>query len=233
MIKSLCNALPTINVRWLGRKDYITCWRNMQDFTNKRTDKTPDEIWLLEHPPVYTQGQCGKPEHLLDPGSIPVVQTDRGGQVTYHGPGQLMLYTLIDIQRKKLNVREFVTLLEQAVIECLSQYHIQAYSHCKAPGIYVKTHAPSYEEYKICSIGLRIRKGCAYHGIALNVAMDLEPFTKINPCGFAGLKMTQCADLGGPTHVQKVGKQLANYLLEKLGYNIKRIFLRKEKHGSL
>ncbi|HLB43140.1 MAG TPA: lipoyl(octanoyl) transferase LipB [Gammaproteobacteria bacterium] len=215
-------TLHTINVRWLGRQHYLSCWQAMQVFTNHRTDKTVDEIWLLEHYPVFTQGQCGKPEHLLNPSNIPVIQTDRGGQITYHGPGQLMVYTLIDIKRKKFNVREFVTLLEQSVIELLSIYNIHSFTNCKAPGVYVKIQRKSdgsMKEHKICSIGLRIRRGCAYHGIAFNIAMDLDPFTKINPCGFPGLEMTQCADLGGPNNVQEVGKQLVNYLSKKLGYN--------------
>ncbi|OGT35762.1 MAG: octanoyltransferase [Gammaproteobacteria bacterium RIFCSPHIGHO2_12_FULL_37_14] len=214
----------TINIRWLGRQHYLNCWQAMQEFTDKRTDNTADEIWLLEHHPVFTQGQSGKPEHLLHPNDIPVIQTDRGGQITYHGPGQLMVYTLIDIKRKKFNIRQFVTLLEQSVIELLSSYHIPAYTNCNAPGVYVKTRekldpSTSMKEHKICSIGLRIRRGCSYHGIALNVAMDLEPFTKINPCGFPGLLMTQCSVLDGPNNVYQTAKELANYLFKKLGYN--------------
>ncbi len=162
---------------------------------------TADEIWLLEHPPVFTQGQNGKPEHVLNPGVIPIVQSDRGGQITYHGPGQLVIYTLIDVKRKKLNVRQLVTLLEQSVIQLLAKYQIQAYAECKAPGIYVN-------EKKICSVGLRIRRGCSYHGLALNIDMNLEPFSRINPCGFADLHMVQFTDLAGPQNMQDIGHQL-------------------------
>lgn len=183
----------------------------MQQFTQQRNAETVDEIWLLEHHPVFTQGQNGKPEHLLDAGDIPVVKTDRGGQITYHGPGQLMVYTLIDLKRKKFTIRELVTHLEQSVISLLADYQIQAYAQCKAPGVYVA-------ETKICSIGLRIRRGCAYHGIAFNVAMDLAPFDRINPCGFLGLKMTQFAALGGLHEVAETGRQLSKHLLKQLMY---------------
>ena len=183
----------------------------MQDFTNQRNQETPDEIWLLEHDPVFTQGQNGKEEHLLNPGNIPVIQTDRGGQVTYHGPGQLMIYTLIDLKRKQLNVRDLVTLLEKSVIDLLAKYNIQAVAKREAPGVYV-------EEKKICSIGLRIRRGCSYHGIAFNVSMDLEPFTRINPCGFTALEMTQFSALNGPDNTLETGRQLVNYLMKNLVY---------------
>jgi lipoyl(octanoyl) transferase len=201
----------TVIIRWLGQQDYSTCWQAMQQFTQRRDEQTIDELWLLEHHPVFTQGQNGKPEHILDPGTIPIVQTDRGGQVTYHGPGQLMVYTLIDIQRKKLNVRELVTHLEQSVIDLLMSQGIQAFSQRKAPGVYVN-------EKKICSVGLRIRRGCAYHGIAFNVHMDLTPFTRINPCGFTSLKMTQLSALGSLKKTQETGHQLTNYLIKNLGY---------------
>jgi len=202
-------------IRTLGQQDYLSCWQRMQNFTNARHEETPDEIWLLEHLPVFTQGQNGKPEHIINPGNIPIVQTDRGGQVTYHGPGQLMVYTLIDIKRKKLNVRELVTLLEQSIIHLLAENHISAYGKREAPGVYVLT---ADGERKICSIGLRIRRGCAYHGIAFNVGMDLEPFTRINPCGFTGLKMTQLSTLGGPVETEVAGRHLINYLMKNLGY---------------
>jgi len=200
-----------INVRWLGLQDYAPCLQAMKDFTHQRDENTPDEIWLLEHHPVFTQGQNGKEEHLLQTGDIPVIQTDRGGQVTYHGPGQLMVYTLIDVKRKHLNIRELVTLLEQSVIDLLAEYGIQAEAKREAPGVYV-------HQQKICSIGLRIRRGCAYHGIAFNVSMDLEPFTRINPCGFTALKMTQFADLGGLHDTEETGRQLVNYLMKNLVY---------------
>lgn len=200
-----------LNIRWKGLQDYTTCWQAMQDFTNQRTPETTDEIWLLEHHPVFTQGQNGKPEHVLNPGNIPIVQTDRGGQVTYHGPGQLMVYTLIDLKRKHLNVRELVTNLEKSVIDLLAEYNITAVAKREAPGVYV-------DGKKICSIGLRIRRGCAYHGIAFNIAMDLEPFTRINPCGFTQLEMTQFSTLGGPNNTELAGRQLVNYLMKNLVY---------------
>jgi lipoyl(octanoyl) transferase len=202
-------------IRSLGRQDYLAMWDAMQQFTNQRitdeTNATTDEIWLLEHHPVFTQGQNGKPEHILNPGDIPIVQTDRGGQVTYHGPGQLMVYVLIDLKRKKFNVRQFVTLLEQSVIDMLAAHGILASAKCDAPGVYVAGK-------KLCSIGLRIRRGCSYHGIAFNVNMDLTPFLRINPCGFTGLKMTQLAELNGPKNVSDASTQLANFLIKNLGY---------------
>lgn len=192
-------------------QDYQSCWQAMQTFTNQRTEETIDEVWLLEHAPVFTQGQNGKPEHVLAPGNIPIIQTDRGGQVTYHGPGQLMVYTLIDLKRKKMNVRELVSILEQTVIDLLAEYDISALAKREAPGVYVN-------DMKICSIGLRIRRGCSYHGIAFNVAMDLEPFSRINPCGFSQLKMTQFADLGGLGNTLESGRKLINYLMKNLRY---------------
>jgi lipoyl(octanoyl) transferase len=171
-------------VRDLGCCDYLQTWERMKVFTDTRTENTADELWLLEHPPVFTQGLAGKAEHVLNPGDIPVVQTDRGGQVTYHGPGQLVAYCLFDLQRLKIGIRQMVRLLEQSVVELLAEYEIVAANRCDAPGVYVS-------DAKICSIGLRVRKGCSYHGIALNVAMDLEPFLRINPCGFEQLQMTQ------------------------------------------
>lgn len=192
-------------------QDYLHCWQTMQQFTNTRNEETADEIWLLEHSPIFTQGQNGKPEHVLNPGEIPVIQTDRGGQVTYHGPGQLMVYTLIDLKRKKFNVRELVTLLEQTMVEFLAAHQITAIAKPDAPGVYVDGN-------KICSIGLRIRRGCSYHGIAFNVAMNLEPFTRINPCGFSQLKMTQFSDLGGLQNPLESGRKLINYLMKNLRY---------------
>lgn len=204
-------TINTLTIRWLARQDYLACWKAMQDFTSQRHADTPDEIWLLEHDPVFTQGQNGKPEHVLNPGNIPIVQTDRGGQVTYHGPGQLMVYTLVDLRRKHLNVREYVSILENAIVSLLADHGIQAEAKKEAPGVYVQNK-------KICSIGLRIRKGCAFHGIAFNVALDLEPFNRINPCGFSQLKMTHFAELGGLTDTQDTGRQLMAYLIKSLGY---------------
>ena len=178
-----------IKVVDLGLQDYETTWVAMKSFNEQRTDTTDDEIWIVEHPPVYTLGLNGKSEHLLNIGDIPVVNCDRGGQVTYHGPGQLVIYTLLDVQRLKLNPRSLVTLLEQAMIKTLAQFDIEAVAKPDAPGVYVKGQ-------KIGSIGLRIKKQGCYHGLSLNNAMDLQPFNFINPCGYSDLKVTQLADLG-------------------------------------
>ncbi|ENE7662133.1 lipoyl(octanoyl) transferase LipB [Enterobacter roggenkampii] len=173
-----------ILVRHLGLQPYEPVSQAMHDFTDSRDDTTPDEIWLVEHLPVFTQGQAGKAEHLLMTGDIPVIQSDRGGQVTYHGPGQQVMYVLLNLKRRKLGVRELVTLLEQTVVNTLAEYGIDAHPRADAPGVYVG-------EMKICSLGLRIRKGCSFHGLALNINMDLAPFQRINPCGYAGMEMTQ------------------------------------------
>ena len=190
----------TISVRRLGIRDYREIWQQMQDFTDNRDEHTPDEIWLVQHPAVFTQGQAGRPEHLLNPTNIPIVQSDRGGQITYHGIGQQIMYVLIDIKRHKargndLNVRQLVSSLEQSVIRTLSDYGIDAYAKADAPGVYIN-------EKKICSLGLRIRKGCSFHGLALNINMDLSPFHNINPCGYAGLEMCQLADFIDPQEAQ-------------------------------
>jgi len=172
----------------------------MHDFTDMRDDTTPDEIWLVEHLPVFTQGQAGKAEHLLMTGDIPVIQSDRGGQVTYHGPGQQVMYVLLNLKRRKLGVRELVTLLEQTVVNTLAEYGIDAHPRADAPGVYVG-------EMKICSLGLRIRKGCSFHGLALNINMDLTPFQRINPCGYAGMEMTQMrqwVDTATPENIRPV-----------------------------
>ncbi|MCF2946773.1 lipoyl(octanoyl) transferase LipB [Paraglaciecola aquimarina] len=182
----------------------------MQDFTNHRTADTPDEIWLVEHEPVFTQGQAGKAEHVLMPGDIPVVQVDRGGQVTYHGPGQQMMYVLLNLKRHKLGVRTLVTALEQSIVSMLADYDIDAYPKADAPGVYV-------EQKKICSIGLRIRKGCSFHGLALNVNMDLKPFQRINPCGYAGLEMVDCAQLNGPKTLIEASAKITQFLCTSIG----------------
>ncbi len=174
----------TILIRQLGLQPWEPVSQAMHEFTDTRDEQNPDEIWLVEHPPVFTQGQAGKAEHILAPGDIPVVQSDRGGQVTYHGPGQQVVYVLLNLRRRKLGVRELVTVLEQTVVTTLAELGIEAYARPDAPGVYV-------EQRKICSLGLRIRKGCSFHGLALNVAMDLSPFSRINPCGYAGMEMTQ------------------------------------------
>ncbi len=192
-------------VRQFGQQDYQACWQRMRAFTDARTAETPDQIWLLEHTPVFTQGQNGKAEHVLDTGDIPLIQTDRGGQVTYHGPGQLVVYPLIDLRRRGLNVRATVTWLENSVIALLREYQIYAIAKADAPGVYV-------DEKKICSIGLRVRRGCSYHGLALNVKMDTTPFTRINPCGFSGLQMTQMADYAPMVEMREVKLCLASLL---------------------
>ncbi len=177
-----------MNVRHLGLVDYQVTWEHMQRFTAERTAQTADELWFLEHPPVFTLGMAGKREHLVAPGEIPVVSTDRGGQVTYHGPGQLVVYALLDLRRAGLGVRDLVTALEQSVIRYAAALGITAAARREAPGVYVG-------ERKLASVGIRIRRGCSYHGLALNVNMDLTPFQRINPCGYAGLEMVQLADL--------------------------------------
>ncbi len=205
-------------VRWLGQKDYQIVWQDMQQFTNQRNDETTDELWLLEHSPVFTQGQNGKPEHILNAGDIPIVQTDRGGQVTYHGPGQLMAYILMDMKRKKFTVRDLVTRLEQSVIDLLQDQSITAIAKREAPGVYIN-------DKKICSIGLRIRRGATYHGIAFNIAMDLGPFSRIHPCGFSQLKMTQLIDHANITSTEQAGRKLVDYLMKNLEYTRNVVFL--------
>jgi lipoyl(octanoyl) transferase len=197
-------------IRRLGRQPYASTCAQMRELTLARTPGTPDEVWFLEHPPVFTQGQAGKAEHVLAPGDIPVVQSDRGGQITYHGPGQLVVYFLLDLNRLGYGIRSLVTRLEQAIVGCLDGYGIAAEPRSDAPGVYVAGA-------KIASLGLRVRKGLTYHGIALNVAMDLSPFQRINPCGFAGMAMTQVSALGGPADVDQVGRDLEPFLRSKLG----------------
>ncbi len=197
-------------VRWLGRVEYGPVWREMQAFTDARDAETPDELWLLEHPPVFTQGLNGRIEHLLAPGDIPVVGIDRGGQVTYHGPGQLVAYALVDLRRRRIGVRELVVGLENAVVALAARHGIEASGRREAPGVYAGVR-------KLASLGLRVRRGCSYHGLALNVDMDLEPFRRINPCGVAGLEMTQLADFGVKARVEDVADELAPLLCEALG----------------
>lgn len=199
-------------IRELGLQPYAPVWQKMQAFTDTRSGDSRDEIWLLQHESVFTQGQAGKPEHLLNPGDIPVVQVDRGGQVTYHGPGQLIVYLLIDLRRRKLGVRDLVDTIEQSIVAMLADYGIEAYPKPDAPGVYV-------DEKKICSLGLRIRRGCSFHGLALNLNMDLEPFLRINPCGYAGLEMTQVHTLAPDADLDCLPNNLVNYLVKKLGYN--------------
>lgn len=199
-------------IRHLGQQQpYVPVWQAMQAFTDRRSSDSVDELWLLEHERVFTQGQAGKAEHLLAPGGIPVVQVDRGGQVTYHGPGQIMVYTLIDLQRRGLGVRDLVSALEQALVATLAHWELDAHPRADAPGVYLG-------QEKIASLGLRVRRGCAFHGLALNVAMDLSPFQRINPCGFAGMPVTQMADkVPGITPVQ-VAPVLLEQLVTVFGY---------------
>ncbi|WP_158968386.1 lipoyl(octanoyl) transferase LipB [Paraglaciecola sp. L3A3] len=204
------NTSSATIIRQLGSQPYQPIWQAMQDFTNQRDQQTADEIWLVEHEAVFTQGQAGKAEHVLMPGNIPVVQVDRGGQVTFHGPGQQMVYVLLNLKRYKLGVRDLVTALEKCIVATLKDYNIYAYPKADAPGVYVN-------DKKVCSIGLRIRKGCSFHGLALNVNMDLEPFQRINPCGYAGLEMVDCATLGGPNTLAEASGKLIEYLCALIG----------------
>ncbi|MFZ0105658.1 MAG: lipoyl(octanoyl) transferase LipB [Thiobacillus sp.] len=196
-------------VRRLGRVEYEPTWRAMQDFTASRDAATPDELWLLQHPPVYTLGQAGKAEHLIAPTDIPVVAIDRGGQITYHGPGQLVVYVLVDLRRRGYGIRELVTRMEQAVIDFLAAHEVAAGRLPGAPGVYV-------EGAKIAALGLRVKQGCTYHGLALNLDMDLAPFAAINPCGYAGMRVTQCRDLGIAMPLQEAESALSQILLTRI-----------------
>jgi lipoyl(octanoyl) transferase len=207
------NLLPVV-VRRLGLADYQTVFDAMRRFTEQRTADTPDEIWLLQHPPVFTQGLNGKPEHLLAPDDIPVVQVDRGGQVTYHGPGQLVVYLLLDLRRLKFGVRQVVSAMELAVIALLQDYGLQSVARQDAPGVYV-------DGKKIASLGLRVRRNGSYHGLSLNVDMDMEPFSRINPCGFQGLDVTQLRDLGIGDSIDTVAENLLVHLCRQLGISKK------------
>lgn len=200
-------------IRNLGQRDYVPVWREMQAFTAARTQDTPDELWIVEHPPVFTLGLNGKAKHLLNPGDIPVIKVDRGGQVTYHGPGQLVMYTLLDIQRRHLGVKELVRFIEQAIIALLADYGIQAEGREDAPGVYVAGA-------KIAALGLRVKKGRTYHGLALNIRMDLSPFSQINPCGYVGMTVTQTRDLGISASLPELRDHLLEHLRTILGYNV-------------
>ena len=205
------NSIPEIVVRKLGLLEYQVTLQAMKDFTDSRTPQSPDELWLLQHPRVFTQGQAGKAEHVLAPGDIPVVQADRGGQVTYHGPGQWVLYLMVDLRRHSLGVRALVDLIENSLVELLSQYGIEAAARPDAPGVYVGGD-------KIAALGLRVRKGCSYHGLALNVDMDLEPFQRINPCGHEGLHVTSMQNClpGQELDIDVVGRRLVSVVVEQL-----------------
>ena len=198
-----------MEIRRLGQVEYEPTWHAMQAFTASRTADTPDELWIVEHPPVYTLGQAGKPEHVLRDVGIPVVKIDRGGQVTYHGPGQVVIYLLLDLGRLKIKVRELVTAIEQAVIDFLGSHGLSAERRSGAPGVYV---GPA----KIAALGLKIKNGCSYHGLSLNVDMDLSPFAAINPCGYAGLQVVQTRDFNIALTAEEAGEQLSQYLLQQL-----------------
>ncbi len=207
------SAQPAALLRDLGRQPYEPVWRAMQAFTDARDAGTPDELWLVEHEPVFTLGQAGKPEHVLLPGDIPVIQVDRGGQVTYHGPGQLVLYPLLDIRRLKVGVREYVDRIEQAVIDTLGDWNIQGARRDGAPGVYVNGA-------KVMALGIRVRRGCSFHGLAFNVAMDLSPYQRINPCGFEGLRVTSLLDLGGPSGLEAVKPALVEHVARQFGFTV-------------
>jgi len=198
-------------LRFRGLVPYEPAWREMQRFTDERGDDTPDEIWFVEHPPVFTLGMNADPAHVLDPGPIPVVKIDRGGQVTFHGPGQLVIYPLLNLRRHVLGVRELVVALENAVVDFLATLGIESAGRRDAPGVYVNGS-------KLASVGLRIRRGASYHGMSLNVSMDLDPFRRINVCGYRGLQVTRLSDLGGPADVTEVAHALAPHILRRLGY---------------
>jgi lipoate-protein ligase B len=201
-------------LRYMGRTDYQTCWQAMRDFTEARDETTPDEFWATEHNPVYTFGLAGKSEHLLhDNGLIPVIKTDRGGQITYHGPGQLVLYTMVDLRRMKLGVRRMVRCIEGAVSQWLAEYDIDAYGKEDAPGVYVRDRLG---EKKIGALGLKVRNGRTYHGLSVNIGMDLTPFRDINPCGYAGLRVAQMSDYGAVPEIDEAARQLSHVLAEKL-----------------
>jgi len=202
-----------LEVYQLGLQDYKSVWQAMSAYTDQRDDSFPDQLWLVQHPPVFTQGQAGKAEHVLMPGDIPVVQVDRGGQVTYHGPGQIVAYPLINLRRLGIGVRDLVTALEQAIVATLADFKVEAYPKADAPGVYVN-------EAKVASLGLRVRRGCSFHGLSLNVAMDLQPFDRINPCGYAGLQMSQLSqltDMQAP--LAEVEQRLCVHLATLLDYN--------------
>ena len=205
------SLIEQLRLRRLGIADYERVWHEMQDFTDNRDESSGDELWLVQHPPVFTQGQAGKAEHVLAPGEIPVIQVDRGGQVTYHGPGQIVAYPLVDIRRKGITVREFVRRIEESIIGVLAQYSVKGERIEGAPGIYVAGD-------KIASLGLRVRRGCTFHGLAFNIDMDLEPFQRINPCGYEGLQVTQLSALATAS-LEEVEDRLISSLARQLGYS--------------
>ncbi|HET8710967.1 MAG TPA: lipoyl(octanoyl) transferase LipB, partial [Spongiibacteraceae bacterium] len=210
-----------LRIRKLGLIDYQQCWDAMRDFTEARDAGTPDEIWFLQHPRVFTQGQAGKAEHVLAPGDIPVIQVDRGGQVTYHGPGQIVGYMLIDIRRRGLGIRWLVNGIENAIIDVLKQYGVKSFAKPEAPGVYLDgAQGRGRDGAKIAALGMRVRRGCTFHGLSLNIDMDLEPYGRINPCGFSGLAVAQLRDMVEPVPaLEIVEEQLLKALCEKLDYD--------------
>ena len=203
-----------IKLKYLGLSEYKSVWHAMQKFTDERDEATIDELWIVEHPPVFTQGQAGKAEHILNAGDIPIIQVDRGGQVTYHGPGQIVIYPLVDLKRHKIGIKALVNGIEEALIQSMDYYGITAKRRDKAPGVYVN-------DKKIASLGLRVRKGCTFHGLAFNIRMDLKPFSRINPCGYAGLEVTQLSELNSSTQYDEVQLKLVQLLCEILNFTIK------------
>lgn len=203
--------LKRLTLRQLGVCEYEPVWQAMQSFTDNRDKASDDEIWVLQHAPVFTQGQAGKTEHLLNTGDIPVVQVDRGGQVTYHGPGQVILYLLLDLKRNKMGVRDLVTMMEASIVELLSSYAVQGYAKPDAPGVYV-------DQRKIASLGLRVRRGCSFHGLALNLNLDTSPFLRINPCGYPGMEMANLSDYVTDLDPQEATLRLVDIFIQKLGY---------------
>ena len=201
-------------VRELGRQPYEPVWRAMQRFTDVRKEDTPDELWVVEHDPVFTLGQAGKPEHVLAAGDIPVIHVDRGGQVTYHGPGQIVVYPLLDLKRLKIGVRDYVHRIEQALIDTMADWNIHAERRDGAPGVYVA-------DAKVAALGIRVRRGCTFHGLAFNIGMDLEPFHRINPCGYQGLQVTSMGDLGGPSGMEAVKPVLLAQLARQFGLELR------------
>ncbi|WP_144899854.1 lipoyl(octanoyl) transferase LipB [Luteimonas cucumeris] len=215
VVKAGAGDLGPALIRDLGRQPYEPVWRAMQRFTDARDGSTPDELWLVEHDPVFTLGQAGKPEHVLMPGAIPVLHVDRGGQVTYHGPGQIVIYPLIDLRRLKIGVRDYVHRIEQALIDTMAEWNIEAVRRAGAPGVYVAGA-------KVAALGIRVRRGCTFHGLAFNVAMDLEPFRRINPCGYEGLQVTAMLELGGPSSMDAVKPVLLEHLADQFGLTLER-----------
>jgi lipoyl(octanoyl) transferase len=208
----MLDSTQPLIVKKLGLQDYETVWQNMKQFSLSRIESTPDELWFVEHPPIFTMGLNGKSEHVIDPGTIPVVNVDRGGQVTYHGPGQMVIYTLIDLKRLDIGIRAFVLRLEQTIINLLATYNISSNARADAPGVYVN-HA------KIAALGLRVKCNHVYHGASLNIDMDLEPFSRINPCGYEDMAVTQLIDLAGYQDMDEISQKFTGYFTSIMGYN--------------